>query len=374
MGLLSDSVTLYKREMLIFKANLRTNLVRAAIFPLFIILLFGYLGSGVSNIPVVVVNYANNPQSLQFIESLSTQSLMVVHSVTTQSQALILVNAGTVDFAIIILPNFPSQNGQTAVQVYYTNVQYTVTSAILPAIQQRVAQFGSPKSFQSEFYEPAGSSGGSTVTTPVNGASGSYKTFLFSGVIGMVIVFSALFGGGISIITDRLGGNIKAFLITPINKGSILVGRVFAGMVQSLLFILVVLVIGVADGSSIAMGLAGLAWIFILGVLLMISFTSVAAIIASRMKNINAYAIFSQAIGLPLWFISGGIIPVSSFPPVLQAMSIFDPMTYALDGFRHVILLGSYPIASILVDVSVLAVFGIATTALSIFLFKSTVD
>ncbi len=373
MSLLSDSIALYKREMLIFRANIRTNIIRSAIFPLFIILLFGYLGSGVSNVPVAVVNYANNPQSIQFINSLELQNLIVVQTVISQDQAFDLLNSGQVNFVIVILPNFPSSTGQTAIDVYYTNVQYTETSEILPVIQQRAAQLESPQSFQSEFYEPTGSDAG-VVSTPVNGASGSYKTFLFSGVIGMVIVFSALFGGGISLITDRLGGNIKSFLITPINKSAIILGRVLSGMVQSTLFVVIVLIIGIADGSTIAMGLIGLVWIFLLGAILMVCFTSVSAIIASRMKNINAYAIFSQAVGLPLWFLSGGIIPVSSFPPVLQAISVVNPMTYALDGFRRVILLGSYPIANIAVDFGVLIATAIVLTALSIFLFKSTID
>ena len=47
MSILNDTMTLAKREMLIFKANIRTNAVRSAIFPLFIILLFSAIGSNV---------------------------------------------------------------------------------------------------------------------------------------------------------------------------------------------------------------------------------------------------------------------------------------------------------------------------------------
>ncbi len=373
MSLISDSIALYKREMIIFRANIRVNLIRTAIFPLFIILIFGSTSSGISNVPVVVVNYANNLPSQQFINSLGSQGIMSVQTVTNQNDALNLLETGKISFVIVILPNFPSYSGKAAIQTYYSNTQFSVTSAILPVIQQRASLFSSPASYQSQEYLPQGRVA-PAVTTPVNGASGSETSFIFSGVIGMVIVFSALFGGGMSLITDRSSGNIKAFLVTPISKASILFGRILSAAVQSILYITVILLIGLLFGSSIAMGIPGLFWIFLLGMILMVCFTSVSAIIASRLKNVTSFAIFSQAVGLPLWFLAGGILPTSSLPTALQTMSILDPMKYAIDGFRWVVLVGTYPIQNMITDFSVLIAFALVTTLLSVALFKSTID
>ena len=373
MSLLADSISLYSREMMIFMANIRSNFMRTAIFPLVILVFFSFLGAAVTNVPVAVVNYANNAQSTQFIGSLSSQSLMSVQAVTSQSQALQMLASGAVDFAIVILPPFPSQGSSPSVQVYYNSVQYSTTAEILPAIQQHVTEFSSRGNFQSQQYLPP-SSLDPSLATPVTGANGNYEDFLFSGVIGMIIVFSALFSAGLSLMTDRLGGNIKTFLITPINKSAILLGRVFSGAVQSVFSIAVVVLIGLLLGNTIAMGIEGVAWIIVLGMLLAICMTSISSMIASRLKNLQAFQIFGQSIGLPLWFISGGIFPVSSFPPILQAVSVFDPMTYALNGFRYVVLEGVYPLASIVTDVSALAIFAIAMTAISIYMFKSTIE
>jgi len=373
MGLLSDSLALYKREMLIFRANIRVNLIRTAIFPLFIILIFGATSSGISNVPVVVVNYANNLQSQQFINSLSSQGIMSVQAVTSQGEALNILGSGKVSFVIIVLPDFPTYNRQSAIQVYYSNTQYSVTSAILPIIEQRAALFAGPGNYQIREYLPSGTPA-PIVSTPVNGANGSETDFIFSGVIGMIVVFSALFAGGMGLITDRNAGFIKAYLVTPINKAAILFGRVLAGMVQSILYITVVLIIGLIFGSQIAMGLPGLFWIFLLGMILMVCFTSISAILASRLKNVTSFAIFAQAVGLPLWFLAGGILPISSLPAALQALSVLDPMTYAIDGFRWVILVGTYPLTNMITDISVLLAFATVTTLLSIVLFKGTID
>ncbi len=373
MSLLSDSISLYKREMLIFRANIRSNVVRTAIFPFVILIFFSFLGAAVTNVPVAVVNYANNPQSAQLVDSFSSQNLMQVYSVTDESQALAMLGAGNIDFVIVILPTFPSLGPVPAVQVYYNNVQFSTTEVVLPAIQQDVAELSSKNNFQSQQYLPP-SNPAASLDTPVTGANGDYEDFLFSGVIGMIIVFGAIFSSGLSLITDKLGGNIKTLLITPINKSAILLGRVFSSAVQSIFSIAIVIVIGLLLGNTIAMGAEGIFWILVLGILLSVCMSAISLIVASRLKNLQAFQIFGQTIALPLWFISGGIFPVSSFPPVLQAVSIFDPMTYALNGFRFVVLEGVYPLASIVTDVSVLAIFAIVTTAISIRMFKSTID
>ncbi len=373
MGLFGDSISLYNREMMIFMANIRTNAARTAIFPIVILVFFSFLGSAIVNVPVVVVNYANNAQSLQLISSLNAQNLMQVRSITTEGQAFAMLAAGEVNFAIVILPNFPAYNGEPSVQVYYNNVQYSVTASVLPAIQQRISEFAPGASFQSQQYLPSNRQA-SDVATPITGATGNYEDFLFSGVIGMVIVFSAMFGAGLSIMSDRQGGNIKAFLITPINKSAILLGRLFASAVQSVFTIVVVIIIGVLLGNTIEMGVPGFFLILILGVLLSICMTSISLIIGSRLRNLQAFQIFGQATALPLWFISGGIFPVSSFPHILQIISVFDPMTYALDGFRYVILEGVYPIGSMVTDVIVLIIFAVIAAGISIRLFKSTIE
>ncbi len=373
MSVLEDSISIFKRELAIFRANLRSNIIRTAIFPLVILLFFGFIGAAVTNVPVAVVNYANNNQAAQLISTLSSQSLMKVQAVTNQNEALSMLSAGQINFVIVILPTFPSESGSPTVQVYYNNLEFSTTEIILPAIEKDVELFGSSSNFQSQEYLPSSSGNPSTVT-PVTGASGNYGDFLFSGVLGMIIVFSTLFNAGIGILTDKQGGQIKAFLITPINKSAIVLGKVLFSAVQSVISVFVVIVIGLLLGNTILMGITGIIWIIILGTMLGIVMTGISIIVASRMRNMAAFQIFGQTVGLPLWFMAGGIVPTSSFPKILQILSIGDPMTYALNGFRYIVLQGFFPISSMLTDVIVLGALGIATTCLSIALFKSTIE
>lgn len=374
MGLLEDTMTLYKREMLIFKSNLRVNLIRSIMFPLVIILFFGNVGSGIFNAPIAVVNYANNPQSLSLIGALQANNYLSIYAITDQATALSLLKNGKVQIVVIILPTFPSTTpGTPGVQVYYSNTQFSLTSFALPIISSDASRYASGV----QVVQPVGASVPNPITAQVESnalyaSKGSYKDFLVGGIIPMVVVFSALFGGGISLISDRQLGNIKAFLITPINKNAIVFSRILAGATQGILFAFLALTIGLLDGAQIAGGIASLLYIVLVSVLLSLGFIAIAITIASKIKRVDAYAIFSQVVGLPLWFISGGILPTQSLPAWLSAVSVVDPLTYANSIIRAATLQGFVDPVTFLIDIGVLLAFAIIMIRLSFRVFKSS--
>ena len=94
MSLFEDSITMCRRELLIFVANLTTNVVRTAMFPLVILVFFSFLGAAITNTPVAVVNYASNQQSTQFITALGSRSLINVEPYPSQSEAIQRARSG----------------------------------------------------------------------------------------------------------------------------------------------------------------------------------------------------------------------------------------------------------------------------------------
>ena len=374
MPLLEDSITLFMREMLIFKANLRTNLIRSMIFPIIIIVFFGNIGSSPQNVPIAVVNLANNFQSTQFIQQLSASASLQISAVTGESSALGMLSSGKVAIVVIILPTFPSSNPNVAgVQMYYSNTQQAAAAVGVQAISSLASKF--TQSVRSSVVAPASVSAPSQeiVAEPLFGTASSYKTFLAGGVIPMVIIFGALFGSGMSLISDRQLGNLKAFFITPINKRAIVLSRIFSGAVQGLIFGFVALGVGLLDGATIAMSPL-LAILYISAVVLFISasFSGIAIMLASKIKRVDAFGIFAQVVTLPLWFISGGIVPIQSLPGWLQTFSAFDPLTYANTITRGVMIQGSISPSLTLMNFGLLAAFTVVCILLSFRIFMSS--
>ena len=377
MPLLNETYALFKREMLIFRSNLRTNIIRSMIFPLVLILFFGNLGSTTSGVNVAIVNYANNPQSHSLINALSSQRTLSIVGITSQTSALSMLQKESIDAAIIILPSFPyASGGAPSVDVYYSDSDAQAVSAILPFIQTQAQAYGGSMGTHistptSSISDPPSSP---TSLIPLYGTNSNYKVFLVGGIIAMVAAFGTVFGGGISIITDRQLGNLKSFLLAPINKLSIIMSKILSGTLQSMLYVVVAIAIGLLDGATIAMGPLGLIWILLIAGMISLGFSGVTTILASRINKVEVYSIVANVIVLPMWFLSGAFFPASSLPSFMRPLSTYNPMTYATQAVRDVMILGYFPANAILIDLSALLAFLVFGIVASVLLFKTHID
>jgi len=369
MGITGDTYTLFKREMLIFKSNLRTNIIRSILFPVILILFFGNLGNSIKGVQIAVVNNANNPQSIAFINSLESTNAFSVQGITTMTNGIEGLRDGSLAMLVVINPTFPhSSSGAPGVYIYYSESSFTELSS-MSIIESAAEKFGASAEQVQSTVQPQ-----SFGASAAFGGKSSYKDFIVAGIVIMVAAFGAIFGGGITSIMDRQLGNLKAFLITPINKLSILLSKILSGTVQAEIYGLLALVIGLLDGAGVAMGAIGYLWIIVIAALISLGFSGATTLLASRIKRVEVYAIFANMISLPLWFLSGAFFPATNFPTWLQIMSVYDPMTYAVQGIRYVMILGYYPVSAMMVDIGVLLLFAGVMLALSLMLFKTTIE
>jgi ABC-2 type transport system permease protein len=72
-----------------------------------------------------------------------------------------------------------------------------------------------------------------------------------------------------------------------------------------------------------------------------------------------------------LYFPSGAVYPIGSFPPWLRILARMDPFTYAVHGFKS-ILLKEAGFKAVAPDLLFLVVIGAVALALAIRLFKRT--
>ncbi|MEM3781344.1 MAG: ABC transporter permease [Candidatus Micrarchaeaceae archaeon] len=361
MSLLGDAYNLYMRDMLIFKKNWKTSIARSIIFPVVLILLLGNLGTSINHAPIAVVNLAGNPKAISFVNYLNSQNALSIYAMTNQQQAMQLLSDGDVTSVLVLPQNFGSADGNT---VYiYTDVSSPISSQEADAaIEQAAAQFGAKASVQS--------TGVSTQTNYVYGASSSYKTFLIAGIVVMVAAFGSIYSGGFTLITDRQLGSLKAFMATPIHRLSILLGKMAYGISQSMISGLLALAIGLAYGGTIAAGAIGILPIIWFALLSAIGFSGVATALGTRINKIEVYSLIGMAITLPLWILSGAFTPTSTLPSFMRPFSTYNPMTYSIDAVRDVMLKGFLPMSAFILYSAILIGFGVATVTISLLLFR----
>jgi len=77
----------------------------------------------------------------------------------------------------------------------------------------------------------------------------SYIQFMYPGIIGMAILFTAIFGA-MSIVWDREFGFLKEVLVAPIDRWAVAVGKALGGTTQAMIQGLILLVLAPFVGVS----------------------------------------------------------------------------------------------------------------------------
>lgn len=167
---------------------------------------------------------------------------------------------------------------------------------------------------------------------------GSYLQFLIPGIIGMSIIFTAIFSG-IQVIWDKQFGFLKETLVAPVPRLSIMLGRTLGGAtvatLQGLLVFLVVLIPGFRPYSW-ALVPAAIGFMFLVSLL----FTALGMAIASLLEDMQGFQLIMNFLVMPLFFLSGAIFPLNGLPAALDIIVKIDPLSYGIDSFR-ILLLGS---------------------------------
>jgi ABC-2 type transport system permease protein len=195
---------------------------------------------------------------------------------------------------------------------------------------------------------------------------GNYIEFLAPGIIGMSILFSAMFMG-IQIIWDRQFGFLKETLVAPVSRYKIMLGRTLGGAtvasIQGLLVFLISILIGFRIKSIITIPLA-LVFIFLIALL----FTAFGTAVASKLEDMNAYPIIINFIIMPIFFLSGALFPTDNLPDVLKIIIALNPLHYGIDGLR--VALAGVSSSGLFLDFSVLAITTLAMTLIGSYLFS----
>jgi ABC-2 type transport system permease protein len=196
--------------------------------------------------------------------------------------------------------------------------------------------------------------------------------FLLPGSIALAMFVSAMIGGGMLYIDDKARGVHEGYLVTPITKAELVFGLNGAGAIKGILTGIVITMIGSL--------LAGVGTIFnlqtILGLLLMIVATATAfnTMMFLMMVRVEDPLVPRATFGILntlLFFPSGSIYPIEAFPRWLQAIAIVDPFTYAVHGFKA-LLLKETGLTAIAPDLLFLSLFALITLGLAVPLFKRT--
>jgi len=369
---MSRMFAIVEREMRKFFRS-PTLMIMSLMMPILQLLIMGNaFGGKIVGERVAVVDYDHGPQAVKLREAFDSIAVNIktftTVEYTNEVQAREDVRTGKINAAIIIPQQYSrrvyAQDAPTIGLVVddtdqfssgsiESEMQLVVNSLTSPVIQPRLANQIALEIVELYPYV-------------------DYMKFLLPACCALAMYISVMIGGGMLYIDDKARGVHEGYLVTPITKLELVFGLNMAGAIKAVLSGICLTVIGSL--------MAGLGIIFHpvadLELLAMIIATSIAFngmmfLFTVRVDDPLVPRAMFGVLNLLLFYPSGAMYPIAAFPAWLRALSIIDPFTYCIDGFKA-ILLKDGGFAAIQFDLFFLFFFGIGALLIATPLFKRT--
>src|SRR5215471_8071347 len=348
-------------------------MMAAMVFPLVQLIVLGNaFGGKIRDAKLGIVDHDHGPQALRVIESLRAveSNARTFKPIVYTDEKLMVddVRKGSLNAGLVIPPQFSRDvyaQARPKIGLVLDNTDNFMTSTFegtmgdlvtalnQPDVQPRVVQQIALQVVELYPYI-------------------EYMKYLLPGSITLAMFVSVMIGGGMLYIDDKARGVHEGYLVTPITKTELVFGLNMAGAIKAVLTGVIITLIGSL--------LAGVSTIWdpftVFGLLTMILLTSVAFntmmfLLMVRVEDpLVPRAIFG-ILNTLLFFPSGSIYPIQAFPAWLRVIAKGDPFTYAVHGFKS-LLLKETSLVAIVPDMLYLGIFGTVALVLATPLFKRT--
>jgi ABC-2 type transport system permease protein len=199
---------------------------------------------------------------------------------------------------------------------------------------------------------------------------GNYIDFLVPGIIMQTILFSSVFWG-IQIIWDKQFGFLKETLVAPVPRLRIMIGSVLGGatiaVIQGVLVLIAAFFLGFRPASYAALPL-----VLLMMIVLAIAMACLGSGIASLVNDFQGFQAINNFIVFPLYFLSGALYPLTGIPQAMVIVTTINPLTYAVDGLRDLLIHQSH--FGVATDLVALALMTVALIAFGVYTFSRIED
>ena len=199
-----------------------------------------------------------------------------------------------------------------------------------------------------------------------------YMKYLLPGSIVLAMFVSVMIGGGMLYIDDKARGVHEGYLVTPITKFELVAGLNVAGAIKAVLAGAVITILGsLLSGLGSVFVPQNMLYILLLVVTTSVAFNTMMFLMMVRVEDPLVPRATFGILNTLLFFPSGAIYPIKAFPAWLRGIAYIDPFTYAVHGFKA-ILLKDAGFAAIRSDLLFLMVSATIMISIATALFKRT--
>jgi ABC-2 type transport system permease protein len=152
------------------------------------------------------------------------------------------------------------------------------------------------------------------------------------------LLLAASFGTAALFLVEEIeGGYFDKLRATPVRRSAIVLGRLTAEGLKTLLIASLIVVLGLAFGITIASGFLGFLLLIILAAGWAVVYAGFMQIIALKTRSAAA----TNSAGLiffPLLFLTPNLVPRNLLTHPMEIAATINPVTYVMEGMRSLIL------------------------------------
>jgi ABC-2 type transport system permease protein len=168
----------------------------------------------------------------------------------------------------------------------------------------------------------------------IPGFQGSYADHLLPGIVVMAALTSGAWNG-LSLITDHERGTLDRFLITPLRRGALIVGRIGYVVVTVTIQSLIIIAVGhLGLDARYAGGAGAILVLLVPSVLLACAFAGLSIALSLLMRRQESLISAAQFLVLPLTFVSTALMPGELLPGWIRTLASYNPVTWAAEAGR----------------------------------------
>jgi ABC-2 type transport system permease protein len=348
-------------------------IVVSMIFPLCQLVILGYaFGGNVKHLKVAVVDQDHGLPAVKIRELAQAASsgarTIDLIDYADEGQAVADLRNGRVNGVLTIPPEFSRRvlvKNQPRIALIEDNTDTVVANALAGNMTSMLLAYNQPPTAARV---PAQATLDVVEVYPYV----PYIQYLLPGIVVMSIFMMVMIGGGIIFIDDKARGLHEGYLVTPISKLELIAGFNVSGTIKAVLAGCTIAIIGsLIAGVPSPLDPVRFLRLVVLIVVTAFALISMMFLIMVRVSDpLLPRAIFG-VLNTVLYFPSGAVYPQQGFPAWMQVIAKVDPFTYAVHGFKS-LLLKNTGIDAITTDLLYLLAFSVVAMTAATSLFKRT--
>jgi ABC-2 type transport system permease protein len=349
----------------------RLSLAMMIGIPTMQLVLFGYaIQTEVRHLPTVVLDESRSPESRRLVQAmLNTGNFDLVGTVLDRVELAAVIGRGDAKAGIVIPPDFEHdlKRGRVA------RAQIVVDAADPLASSAAISGAALAGAVRSQALAAARG-----IAAPIevrvrpwyNPASRS-AVYIVPGIIGVLLSMTMVVIASIAIVRERERGTLEQLVVTPIDKTSLMLGKILPFLLVGYVQITVILLLGRLLFDVPVLG--NLSTLYLVALPFVVASLAVGLFVSTLVSTQAQAMQLGFMFLLPNILLSGFMFPREAMPAPAQWLGAVLPLTYFLRVLRGILLKG-IGLESLWREAVALVGFSVVLIALSVRRFRKTVE